>query len=321
MAIKDKIIIITGARRSGTTFLLDLLDGHPDLAVFPSDLRILYAYFPHYLSSKISKEKKILRLKKIIFDELKKELNRKKIKTKFNIRNWKKLFFKNIDKKKLNNIEHILKVFINSFKDSFDSRKKIIVIKETNLEINFSLLKKIFKNFKILRIQRDPRAAIASVKSGFKSHYSKIGDDFNISMLSDILREIIKSNILKTLPKSNELLTIKYEDLILSKNITITKICKFLKIKKSSSLFIQSKFSKEYQYKNFLSKKIKKFDKNRINSWKKILTKDEVIVIESFLGEIFKKYKYKFLFKKNNIIPVSRFYNKVNSDLFYKNKF
>ena len=50
MKIKDNLIIITGARRSGTTFLLDLLDGHPDLVVFPTDLRILYAYFPYFIN-------------------------------------------------------------------------------------------------------------------------------------------------------------------------------------------------------------------------------------------------------------------------------
>ena len=96
------------------------------------------------------------------------------------------------------------------------------------------------------------------MKSGFKSHYSKIGDDFNISMLSDILREIIKSNILKTLPKSNELLTIKYEDLILSKNITITKICKFLKIKKIKQSFYSIKVFKRVPIQKLsLQKKLK----------------------------------------------------------------
>ena len=58
MKIKDNLIIITGARRSGTTFLLDLLDGHPDLVVFPTDLRILYAYFPYFINLKISKKKR-----------------------------------------------------------------------------------------------------------------------------------------------------------------------------------------------------------------------------------------------------------------------
>ena len=94
-----------------------------------------------------------------------------------------------------------------------NKESKTIVLKETNLEINYFLLKKIFKNFKILRIQRDPRGSIGSVKSGFKSHYSKIGDHFKISMLSDILRELIKFKILE---KNNDkrIYTIKYENLI-----------------------------------------------------------------------------------------------------------
>lgn len=321
MKIKDNLIIITGARRSGTTLMLDLLDGHPDLTVFPTDLRILYAYFPHYINSKISKKKKILRLKKIIFDELNKELIKKKIKSDFDLTKWEKFFFKKLNKKKLNDIQHILQIFIYSFKKSLNVKSKTIVLKETNLEINYFLLKKIFKNFKVLRIQRDPRGAIGSVKSGFKSHYSKIGDEFNVSMLSDILREIIKFKILDKIENKKNFLTIKFENLIKNKNKEINNICKFLKIKKTKSLFIQSKFSKEYKYKNFLNKKVEKFDKRRIYAWKNILSADEKIIIEIFLKNILKKYKYKSLTKKLNISLLSDFYNKINSVLFYKNKF
>lgn len=321
MKIKDNLIIITGARRSGTTFLLDLLDGHPDLVVFPTDLRILYAYFPYFINLKISKKKKILRLKKIIFDELNKELKKRGIKSDFNIIKWEKIFFKKLNEKKLDDIGHILQTFINSFKQSMNERNKTIVLKETNLEINYFLLKKIFKNFKILRIQRDPRGAIGSVKSGFDSHYSKMGDEFNVSMFSDILREMIKFKILNKIQNEKNLLTIKFENLIKKNNREINNICKFLKIKKTKSLFIQSKFSKEYRYKNFLNKKVEKFDKKRIFAWKKILSTDEKIIIEIFLKDILKKYKYKPSTTKPNISLLSDFYNKINPVLFYKNRF
>jgi len=320
MIIKTNIIFITGSRRSGTTLLLDLLDAHKDLIVFPTDLRLLYAYYPHYCSLKISKKKKIQRLKKIIFDAFRKEMKQKKIPVPIDVFKWENYFFKNLNQKKLNDISYLLNHFIKSFQKFMNKEFKTIVLKETNLEIHYFLLKKIFKNFKILRIQRDPRGSISSVKSGFKRHYSKIGDHFKTSMLSDILRELIKFKILE---KNNDkrIYTIKYENLINREKDTINKICKFLKIKKSSSLFYQSKFAYKYSYKNFLNQKIYNFDKRRLYAWKKILSNNEIIIIETLLKKILDKYKYQINFKNPKLDSLSEFYNEFNSKLFYKNKF
>ena len=320
MIIKTNIIFITGSRRSGTTFLLDLLDAHKDLIVFPTDLRLLYAYYPHYCKTKIPQKKKIQRLRKIIFDAFKKEMKQKKISVPIDVFKWENFFFENLNHKKLNDISYLLNHFIKSFQKFMNKEFKAIVLKETNLEINYFLLKKIFKNFKILRIQRDPRGSISSVKSGFKSHYSKIGDHFEISMLSDILRELIKFEILKNI-NDKRIYTIKYENLVNRKDYTINKICKFLKIKKNTSLFYQSKFAYKYTYKNFLNQKIFDFDKSRLYAWKKILSKNEIIILENLLKKILDKYKYKINFKNSKLDSLSKFYNGFNSKLFYKNKF
>jgi hypothetical protein len=320
MIIKTNIIFITGSRRSGTTFLLDLLDAHKDLIVFPTDLRLLYAYYPHYCKTKIPQKKKIQRLRKIIFDAFKKEMKQKKISVPIDVFKWENFFFENLNHKKLNDISYLLNHFIKSFQKFMNKEFKAIVLKETNLEINYFLLKKIFKNFKILRIQRDPRGSISSVKSGFKSHYSKIGDHFEISMLSDILRELIKFEILKNI-NDKRIYTIKYENLVNRKDYTINKICKFLKIKKNTSLFYQSKFAYKYTYKNFLNQKIFDFDKSRLYAWKKILSKNEIIILENLLKKILDKYKYKINFKNSKLDSLSKFYNEFNSKLFYKNKF
>tara|TARA_X000000950_G_C13765462_1_gene598660 strand:+ start:135 stop:1097 length:963 start_codon:yes stop_codon:yes gene_type:complete len=320
MIIKTNIIFITGSRRSGTTLLLDLLDAHKDLIVFPTDLRLLYAYYPHYCKPKIPPKKKIQRLRKIIFDAFKKEMKQKKISVPIDVFKWENFFFENLNHKKLNDISYLLNHFIKSFQKFMNKEFKAIVLKETNLEINYFLLKKIFKNFKILRIQRDPRGSISSVKSGFKSHYSKIGDHFEISMLSDILRELIKFEILENI-NDKRIYTIKYENLVNRKDDTINKICKFLKIKKSSSLFYQSKFAYKYTYKNFLNQKIFDFDKSRLYAWKKILSKNEIIILENLLKKILDKYKYKINFKNSKLDSLSKFYNEFNSKLFYKDKF
>ena len=43
------LAFVCGHRKSGTTLLANLLDGHPQLAVYPVDLVLLYAYFPDFI--------------------------------------------------------------------------------------------------------------------------------------------------------------------------------------------------------------------------------------------------------------------------------
>ena len=44
-----KVLFITGHRKSGTSMLNNLFDGHEDFLVYPNDITILYAYFPNFI--------------------------------------------------------------------------------------------------------------------------------------------------------------------------------------------------------------------------------------------------------------------------------
>lgn len=48
---ENKIFILTDHRKSGTSLLHRLLDGHPYLNVYPVDLSVLYAYFSCYTNN------------------------------------------------------------------------------------------------------------------------------------------------------------------------------------------------------------------------------------------------------------------------------
>jgi len=43
-----KIFFITGHRKSGTSLLNKLFDNHEELNVYPTDISILYAFFPQF---------------------------------------------------------------------------------------------------------------------------------------------------------------------------------------------------------------------------------------------------------------------------------
>ena len=50
-------IFLTGHRKSGTTLLKSLLDGHPKISSYPTDLTLMYSYFPHVKFQKHTKNK------------------------------------------------------------------------------------------------------------------------------------------------------------------------------------------------------------------------------------------------------------------------
>ena len=56
---KESPVFICGHRKTGTTLLLALLDGHPELSVYPVDSSFFYRYFPIYDSDKYTDEEKI----------------------------------------------------------------------------------------------------------------------------------------------------------------------------------------------------------------------------------------------------------------------
>ena len=66
-------LFLGGHRKCGTTMLLNLLDGHPELCVYPTDITMLYAYFPTYEEGDFSPSEKKDRLDAVIFDTLRGE--------------------------------------------------------------------------------------------------------------------------------------------------------------------------------------------------------------------------------------------------------
>ena len=50
----NKLLFLTGHRKSGTTMFANLFDGHDDFLVYPSDICLLYAYFPYFIKQKFT---------------------------------------------------------------------------------------------------------------------------------------------------------------------------------------------------------------------------------------------------------------------------
>ena len=311
-------IFLTGHRKSGTTLLKSLLDGHPNISSYPTDLTLLYSYFPHVKLKKYSKERLI---KKIIFDVL------SSLKLVSVYTNYKKKDLENFKKqlkKKLNLIDllsekQVISTVLDCWKNHFLTEKKdYFLLKETTQSMNYKLLKKIFPNIKIIQIIRDPRDNYSSLKSGFIKYYQKIGYQREDLLLSAIFRIKNDLKFARYLKNKKYFLCLKYENLVQTPKLELKKIFNFLGIK-NYDFQIKPTISNKTFYGNNFNQKLFGISKKNVRKWHKRITKKEEDFINFYLEEEIKFWKYPVI-KNYDLSNVKTIYEMINSKFFYKSR-
>ena len=74
--IKENGIFVGGHRKNGTTLLIAMLDGHPDLFVYPYETHFWYGFYPVYAEGNYLFEQKKQRVKDFVFFSLKQTIKK-----------------------------------------------------------------------------------------------------------------------------------------------------------------------------------------------------------------------------------------------------
>ena len=201
---------------------------------------------------------------------------------------------------------------------------KYIVIKETSVDIYANEFFKWFPKSKIIQLVRDPRDNYASLKSGAKGYYSKIGEDEKKLLASLINRAkldleygIINKRLFK-----NKYNIIKYESLTKNSKKEMLKVCKFLKIKYDNILLTPTVLEKINPGNNFEGENFIKISSKNVNKWEKRINPDEAKIIEFYFKDLMKEYGYKLKYSKvDNYDFLSEYYKWTNYEYFFHNAF
>ena len=319
--MKDyKILFITGHRKSGTSMLNNLFDGHDDFLVYPNDISIFYGYYPNFIGKKFSFMIKKKRLLNVISKSLKNVSNNKN----FDKNLFIKSIEKSINKKNIDKIKEIFKLIIKNFVQ-FSTKKnfKYIVIKETSMGMLLQEINKWFKKIKFIQIIRDPRDNYSSLNSGFEKYYKKNGESKKILLSSMINRasldfKFIKIN--KDLLGSKKFYYCKFEDIVTKPKNQLQKICKYLNINFSNKLLYPSVLGSKTKGNNFENKKLFKISKINVNNWKTRISKIEIEILEFYFQDIIKDFDYKKI-KKINSKSVRNYYTWLNKNFYFKDSF
>ena len=285
-SLNNKFILISQLQKSGGHLLLNLLDGHPYLNVYPMELRLNKERKKHQFF-----DESFFHVKKHngqIFHLIKEKvstpllLNNKKNKTKnfiFNIRKQRKIFDQNKSKCLRYNFNLYFFSFFHSWKNYFKKFDKgPIVFFIPQFCSNEDSMKKYysyFKNSYHIYICRDPLTWANSI-SNYRPEKFK-----NISFTLKFYIQH-KKNFLKSMNK-NRTIVINFEKLIQKPKLEINKILKKLNLKyHQNNSFLSSnlhftrslshfKFKEYKKLTNIHNKKIK-ISKNEWFQNKKLIT-------------------------------------------------
>ncbi|HHE65746.1 MAG TPA: sulfotransferase, partial [Bacteroidetes bacterium] len=196
--LEENGIFIGGHRKNGTTLLLALLDGHPDLFVYPYETHFWYALYPVYFQDNFSLEERKQRVIDYVFVSLKQtikkwmRLEEKDLKHSYNELN--KIFFD-----KVNSTSGTVKDFLNAI---IYSAREILpdpnyntqirwIEKCTGSEIFANEIFEMYPKAKYIHVLRDPRDDWAVIKKGWDKHYHTQYDS-----MDRLLRSVIDRNFI-----------------------------------------------------------------------------------------------------------------------------
>ncbi|MGM0520404.1 MAG: sulfotransferase family protein [Campylobacterota bacterium] len=321
-------VFICGHRKSGTTMLINLLDGLNDAVTYPDDSGFFYMYYPKF-SGELDGNAKVQRVaNRIIATNLQEVIDRTKcsseIKEKLTKNN--QLYYKNMMEFQGDDYSEyaILKHFISSFQSSFLPKiqnPKVWIEKTTSTEIYAQEIAQWFPNAKFIHMVRDPRDNWSSLQSGWEKRYKNFNDSINTLKHSMIERGHLGLKLAieneKVLGKDRYYL-IKYEDFTQNSEKYMKEMADFMGIEYSEKLLQPTTFGQTWEGNNFDGIKNTKPSSINVNRWKERISNEDAALMEFYFEDVMHHFGYKLEFSVEQRVSAAtnhyKWYNFHNID-------
>jgi hypothetical protein len=323
----SKVLLIGGHRKSGTTLLHSLFDGHSSLYAPPHDLNILYAYYPEWTKEKYSKNERKGRLERVILDdwlnfykEVTSESELQAISKKM-----RSHFYDTIDNYDLGDINSVLQFAVSLVKKIAPEEADILVVKETSSEMYATQFLSDQLIWKFLHLFRDPRDNYAALQAGQVKYYSKLGDEELDTISSTIIRYKMGHNWKEMNLNAygeEKYHVLRFEDLVQYPKKYMQKVADWLGITWNESLMQPTKFGSSFEGNNYEGKKFDGISTENLGRWNERIADNKAAILEACLKDEMKQLDYERSFEeKDAAIIASEWYARMNHKYFFSDRF
>lgn len=285
-------VFICGLNRTGTTLLMALLDGHPQMVVAPSETH----FFLHFLpaAQHLSHEKRIELARKMLLGVIDTEnVYYKKFLCHVSVE-WTLAMFLQISKS-CHDIQEFLPASILAYglaSNQISDDTRYWVEKTPYNEFFVEQIFHFWPNAKCIHMVRDPRDYFASYK--MRSHRKREHSPSSLIMSWEWLQSVQKANKNEKIYGTQRYLVLRYEDLVRNPEETIAVVCRFLAIERRPSLLVPTKGGGKVNWSGNAAngRAYQGIDSSILGRWTTTLTKREVLTIESATAKMMAVFGY-----------------------------
>ena len=325
---QSPVAFVCGHRKAGTTLLRNLLDGNRQLAVYPIDLALLYAYFPDYIRTQLDPEARRARLERILFVDLAEQLAKQGADGLLPIDALAKAFFARLDDEALGRPGAIVEALLAAFNQVTGRGAPILrgnLVKETSIEIYAAEIVEWFPQSRFIQVLRDPRDNFAALAAGVEAHYGPLGEDRKRTLASLIHRvrhgfRIASRN--RAALGANRYHLLRYEDLVAAPEPRMREVAAFLGVDFEGSLLEPTILGRPVGANSYDSETIFAVSGRNVGRWRDRITEEEASVIEFHLAEEMAEFGYAPAFAPaQQARAAAEFYKWQNYAYYYNDRF
>ena len=306
--LKKAPLFICGCPKSGTTLLRALLDGHPELLIFPMEMKFFrYTDYPTlFPEKKLCRESKVKTIADNMLAEKYFRIFLRKEKLSF-AGNEEPPDYSSVDPEifenyftDLSKVDSLHSLFIHCFKALLSGMDKPIdnlsqyhlVDKTPFLEEYASILKKWFSNARFIHVVRNPYANFVALRK----RETLLGSSPSYPYLYDIIKWMKFSAYLgeynKRLMGDESYMMVRYEDLIKTTEPTMRRICAFADIAFDEILLQPTQEKNLWQGNSMSQQKFIGIDSAPLEHWKSDITDFELALLNQKLDTLFDRFNY-----------------------------
>lgn len=316
------LAFVCGHRKSGTTMLANLLDGHKQLSVYPVDLALLYAYFPEFIRGHGDAGERRARLRQILFDDLRRSVDAALL----DIDALEHGFLAGLRDDDLGRIEMLIARLMSVFQNiTGASGARWGVFKETSIEIYAAEILGWFPDARFIHLVRDPRDNFAALAAGVDGYYSRMGEDHNRTLASLLNRvrtgfRMARRNRVQF--GDERYLILRFEDLTTALESSMHGVADFLGIDFSPSLLTPTMLGRSTGGNAFDGIAAFEVSARNVDRWRERISPEDAQVIEFHLGEDMAEFGYEPAYDdREQARAAAEFYKWQNYAYFYSDRF